>query len=166
MAQNEKTPGQKFTTKFLAETLGYTQQSIRNAFEALGIEPSKSSKGYVLTAEQATSVARHFGKDIDFAATEAEEADQQQEKDESQEPEPFQINERELFQNIVQTLQQQLEEKDKQIERLQTQLDTLLETNKAISASSAAKQVAETKELLIANKAEEPKKGFFARLFG
>lgn len=165
MSQNQVFPVQKLTTKFLAETLGYTQQSIRNAFEALGIEPSKSSKGYVLTAEQATSVARHFGKDIDFAAFGAQEAEQQ-EKDESQEPEPFQINERELFQSIVQTLQQQLEEKDKQIERLQTQLDTLLETNKAISASSAAKQVAETKELLIADKAEEPKKGFFARLFG
>lgn len=165
MSQNQVFPVQKLTTKFLAETLGYTQQSIRNAFEALGIEPSKSSKGYVLTAEQATSVARHFGKDIDFAAFEQQEADQQQERDESQEPEPFQINERELFQSIVQTLQQQLEEKDKQIERLQTQLDTLLETNKAISASSAAKQVAETKELLIADKAEEPKKGFFARLF-
>lgn len=150
MAQNEKTPGQKFTTKFLAETLGYTQQSVRNAFEALGIEPSKSNKGYVLTAEQATSVARHFGKDIDFAA----QADEQQK------------TEQELLESVVQTLQKQLEEKDKQIERLQTQLDTLLETNKAISASSAAKQVAETKELLIADKAEEPKKGFFARLFG
>ena len=149
MAQNEKTPVQKFTTKFLAETLGYTQQSIRNAFEALGIEPSKSNKGYVLTAEQATSVARHFGKDIDFAAFEQQETEPQ-----------------DLLQNVIQTLQQQLEEKDKQIERLQTQLDTLLETNKAISASSAAKQVAETKELLIADKAEEPKKGFFARLFG
>lgn len=166
MAQNEKIPGQKFTTKFLAETLGYTQQSIRNAFEVLGIEPSRSSKGYVLTAEQATSVARHFGKDIDFAATEAEEAGQQQEKGESQEPEPFQINERELFQSVIQTLQQQLEQKDKQIDRLQAQLDMVIETNKAISASSAAKQVAETKELLIADKVEEPKKGFFARLFG
>lgn len=149
MAQNEKTPVQKFTTKFLAETLGYTQQSIRNAFEALGIEPSKSNKGYVLTAEQATSVARHFGKDIDFAAFEQQETEPQ-----------------DLLQNVIQILQQQLEEKDKQIERLQNQLDTLLETNKAISASSAAKQVAETKELLIADKAEEPKKGFFARLFG
>lgn len=149
MAQNEKTPGQKFTTKFLAETLGYTQQSIRNAFEALGIEPSKSNKGYALTAEQATSVARHFGKDIDFAAFGQQETEPQ-----------------DLLQNVIQILQQQLEEKDKQIERLQTQLDTLLETNKAISASSAAKQVAETKELLIADKAEEPKKGFFARLFG
>lgn len=166
MAQNEKIPGRKFTTKFLAETLGYTQQSIRNAFEVLGIEPSRSSKGYVLTAEQATSVARHFGKDIDFTTTEAEEADQQQEKDESQEPEPFQIDERELFQSVIQTLQQQLEQKDKQIDRLQAQLDMVIETNKAISASSAAKQVAETKELLIADKVEEPKKGFFARLFG
>lgn len=149
MAQNEKTPGQKFTTKFLAETLGYSQQSIRNAFEALGLDPNKSNKGYVLTAEQAASVARHFGKEIDFATFEQQETEQQ-----------------ELLQSVVQTLQQQLEEKDKQIERLQTQLDTLLETNKAISASSAAKQVAETKELLIADKAEEPKKGFFARLFG
>ena len=156
MAQNEKMPVQRLTTKVVSEALGYTQQSVRNAIEALGISPEKVKGGYVLTVQQASKIAEHFGRDADFSSYDVEEG--------SEEPQET-TSEIELLKSVVQTLQGQLEEKDKQIERLQKQLDSLLETNKALSTSSAAKQVAETKELLIADSTKEPRKGFWARLF-
>lgn len=163
MTQNEKTAGQKLTTKVVSEALGYSQQSVRNAIKALRISPEKAKGGYVLTAKQAGKIARHFGVDADFSSYDAEESEEEPQEDTEGQQES--TSEIELLKSVVQTLQEQLEEKDKQIERLQTQMNVLLEINKALSASNAAKQVAETKELLIADSTEQKPKGFWSRLF-
>lgn len=155
MEQIDKMTAQVLTTKAVAEKLGYSQQSVRNAIGLLNIRAEKAKSGYALTPEQADCIAEYFYSSVRFTSNDEEET--QDTEQETQEPQGVP-----LLDSVVLTLQEQMKEKDKQIASLQSlleskerQIDTLLETNKALSTSHAAKEVAETKELLIVDKTEE-----------
>lgn len=178
--QIEKTPGQEFfSTSEVAARIGYTRQSINNAMKELGLEVEKTRKGYRLTAQQADAIAKYFGAEASFE-DKAEEQSQEPEQDQ-EEPLPQHPNNSDIEKMLIESFERQLAAKDKQIEELnkqinaiqqqldkaQEQIGGLLETNKALSAAQAVTTAADKKEILLAEKAEEPKrKGFFARLFG
>ena len=178
--QIEKTPVQDgFSTSEVAARIGYTRQSVNNAIKELGLEVMKTRKGYRLTAQQANAIAKYFGKEASFE-DKAEEQGQEQEQGQ-EEPLPQPLNNNDIEKMLIESFERQLAAKDKQIEELnkqinaiqkqidkaQEQIGGLLETNKALSAAQAVTTAADKKEILLAEKAEEPKKkGFFARLFG
>lgn len=178
--QIEKTPGQEFfSTSEVAARIGYTRQSINNAMKELGLEVEKTRKGYKLTSQQADAIAKYFGAEASFE-DKAEEQSQEPEQDQ-EEPLPQHPNNSDIEKMLIESFERQLAAKDKQIEELnelikvaqkqldkaQEQIGGLLETNKALSAAQAVTTAADKKEILLAEKAEEPKrKGFFARLFG
>lgn len=178
--QIEQTPGQEgFSTSEVAARIGYSRQSIANAMKELGLEVKKTRKGYRLNAQQADAIAKYFGKEASFE-DKAEEQSQEPEQDQ-EEPLPQHLNNSDIEKMLIESFERQLAAKDKQIEELnelikvaqqqldkaQEQIGSLLETNKALSAAQAVTTAADKKEILLAEKAEEPKrKGFFARLFG
>lgn len=144
--------GKMYTTSEVAEALGYTRQYIGKTIRELSLDIQKEGNSYLLTAKQANKIAEHLGRDAIFASSSVQEEEEVKGSDDA-------------LSAVIETLREQLEQKDKQIERLQAQIDTLLDTNKALSTSHAIKNVAETKELLIADSTEEKPKGFWSRLF-
>lgn len=141
-----------YTTSEVAEALGYTRQYIGKTIRELSLDIQKEGNSYLLTAKQANKIAEHLGRDTIFTSSSVQEEEEVKGSDDA-------------LSAVIETLREQLEQKDKQIERLQAQIDTLLDTNKALSTSHAIKNVAETKELLIADSTEEKPKGFWSRLF-
>ena len=178
--QIEKTPGQEFfSTSEVAARIGYTRQSINNAMKELCLEVEKTRKGYRLTSQQADAIAKYFDVEASFK-DKAEEQSQEPEQDQ-EDPLPQPLNNSDIEKMLIESFERQLAAKDKQIEELnrqikvtqqqidkaQEQISSLLETKKALSAAQAVTTAADKKEILLAEKAEEPKrKGFFARLFG
>lgn len=144
--------GKMYTTSEVAEALGYTRQYIGKTIRELSLDIQKEGNSYLLTAKQANKIAEHLGRDAIFTSSSVQEEEEVKGSDDA-------------LSAVIETLREQLEQKDKQIERLQAQIDTLLDTNKALSTSHAIKNVAETKELLIADSTEEKPKGFWSRLF-
>ena len=144
--------GKMYTTSEVAEALGYTRQYIGKTIRELSLDIQKEGNSYLLTAKQANKIAEHLGCDAIFTSSSVQEEEEVKGSDDA-------------LSAVIETLREQLEQKDKQIERLQAQIDTLLDTNKALSTSHAIKNVAETKELLIADSTEEKPKGFWSRLF-
>lgn len=144
--------GKMYTTSEVAEALGYTRQYIGKTIRELSLDIQKEGNSYLLTTKQANKIAEHLGRDAVFTSSSVQEEEEVKGSDDA-------------LSAVIETLREQLEQKDKQIERLQAQIDTLLDTNKALSTSHAIKNVAETKELLIADSTEEKPKGFWSRLF-
>lgn len=147
--QNSKT----YTVAEVSEALGFTKQHVNRTIRELGLDVAKQGNKTVLTPCQADQIAKHLYKPPISTLLDSQEEEEPQE----------QPQENPLLDSVVITLQEQLRESDKQIASLLSlleskdrQIDTLLETNKALSASQAAKQVAETKELLLSdNKPQE-----------
>lgn len=144
-----------YTTSEAAALFDVTRQSIGNAIRGLRIDALKGKRGYLLTVEQMNALAEHFGAEPIKA-------------------EP-QTRDNQALAEAVKALTAQLEMKDKQIQgyqeevlKLNDQISSLLETNKALSASNALQVAADKKEKLLAEPKEEqePKKGFWKRLFG
>lgn len=180
--QIEQTPGQEgFSTSEVAARIGYTRQSVSNAMKELGLEVKKTRRGYRLTAQQADAIAKYFGAEASFEDKTEEQGQSQESEQDQEEPLPQHPNNSDIEKMLIESFERQLAAKDKQIEELnelikatqqqidraQEQIDSLLETNKALSAAQAVTTAADKKEILLAEKADEPKKkGFFARLFG
>ena len=151
---------QTYSTKELAQQLGYTTQSVRNAMKQLSIEPEKRGRVYSISQEQAKKIAESFGKSLI--------KEEKQKKDSSSKTNESFQNQIETLNDHIKTLKNQIEIKDRQIESMQNQIDSLLETNKALSAANAINTAADKKELLVESTEEsKPKrKGFFAWLLG
>ena len=168
METKTNVPGQDRKTYTVAEVsavLGFSKQYVNRVIKALDLSVAKQGNKTVLTPCQADQIAKHLYKPPISPLLEF------QEEEEPQEP----PQDTSAFDKVLLTLQEQIKERDKQIASLislleskDKQIDTLLETNKALSATHAAKQVAETKELLLADSKpqEEPNKGWLERLFG
>lgn len=157
LAKLDKIPAQGLSSSQVAENLGYSSQSVRNAAKELGIEPQRKGNRYVFTAEQANAIAAHFGKEP--IADESEE--QRIEENEESPSDVLELlkKQMEIQEQTIELLREQLKEKDAQI-------NSLIETNRAFSAERALTTAAEKKELLLADSTqEEKKKGFWARLF-
>lgn len=155
-----------FTIKEIADALGYSKPSISKAISELGIDPDKKGRSFVLTKDQARSIAEYFNTSFEV------KNDPKETKGSSKEIE--------ALEKTISILEKQLEVKDKQIEELGNTVSNLIDTNKALSASIAMYEAkvlfadpeqAETEikndiEESSQDPKEEKKKGFFARLFG
>lgn len=154
-----------FTIKEIADALGYSKPSISKAISELGIEPDKKGRAFVLTKNQARSIAEYFNTSF--------EANKDPKESEGSNKEI------EALEKTISILERQLEIKDKQIEELGNTISNLIDTNKALSTSIAASDVKalfsdpeqikkQTKDAVkdpAQDPKEEKKKGFFARLF-
>ena len=155
-----------FTIKEIADALGYSKPSISKAISELGIEPDKKGRSFVLTEDQAISIAEYFN--TSFTAKKDPKESEGSNK------------EVEALEKTISILEKQLEVKDKQIEELGNTISSLIDTNKALSASIAMYEAkilfadpeqtqTETKDDIKGSSQdpkEEKKKGLFARLFG
>lgn len=155
-----------FTIKEIADALGYSKPSISKAISELGIEPDKKGRAFVLTEDQARSIAEYFNTSFEI-------------KKDPKETEGS-TKEVEALEKTISILEKQLEIKDKQIEELGNTISSLIDTNKALSASIAAsdvkallsdpeqikKQTKDAVEDPAQDPKEEKKKSLFARLFG
>lgn len=149
-----------YSTQNLAKTLKISGQTVRNIAKKLNIEPEKDNEtsSFIFSKEQAEAIAKHLNKSLN-----------EQTADEEKEPEDALIS---VLNKTIDTLQEQLKVKDKQIETLLETNKELTESNKQLTAANAVQIASDKKEILLAESSsnepiqEKKKKGFFARLFG
>lgn len=141
-----------YTTQNIANKFNVSTQTIRNIAKKLDLKPRDNSKGFLFNEEQLISIAQYLDKPTNINE---------------------QNNEDSLMQSIVNSLQEQLTTKDKQIESLerivenqQKQISNLVETNKQLTAANTIQVAADKQEFLLTDVIQEPKKkGWLARLF-
>lgn len=190
MAKDEK---RLFTAQEIAELIGYTPQSVRNAAKALGIEHvAMEKKRFMYSYEQALVIAEHYNKramaekalepetkkEDACISLESQLADSEQQisiKDNEienlkRELEKLKAESNKLQETIrkqIDTYSEQLAIKDKQIDDLIRDKEHLREENKALLGNVSLLNAADKKEVLLAEaKPQKEKKSFWARLLG
>lgn len=137
----------EYTVKDLAEQVGVSKQAIIDKIKKLGLQNNLTRKGnrFVINEAQANLILSAF-----------------QGKQQVQSTRNNANQNNELLYELVKTLQQQLDEKDKQIERLTALNENLLK----ISEQSQQLHAGTIQTQLLTEQTEPPKKqSFWAKLF-
>lgn len=137
----------EYTVKDLAEQVGVSKQAIIDKIKKLGLQNNLTRKGnrFVINETQANLILSAFQRKQQVQST-RNNANQNND----------------LLYELVKTLQQQLDEKDKQIERLTALNENLLK----ISEQSQQLHAGTIQTQLLTEQTEPPKKqGFWAKLF-
>lgn len=137
----------EYTVKDLAEQVGVSKQAIIDKIKKLGLQDNLTRKGnrFVISESQTNLILSAF-----------------QGKQQVQSTRNNANQNNELLYELVKTLQQQLDEKDKQIERLTALNENLLK----ISEQSQQLHAGTIQTQLLTEQTEPQKKqGFWARLF-
>lgn len=137
----------EYTVKDLAEQVGVSKQAIIDKIKKLGLQNNLTRKGnrFVINEAQANLILSAF-----------------QGKQQVQSTRNNANQNNDLLYELVKTLQQQLDEKDKQIERLTALNENLLK----ISEQSQQLHAGTIQTQLLTEQTEPPKKqGFWAKLF-
>lgn len=137
----------EYTVKDLAEQVGVSKQAIIDKIKKLGLQNNLTRKGnrFVINETQANFILSAF-----------------QGKQQVQSTRNNANQNNDLLYELVKTLQQQLDEKDKQIERLTALNENLLK----ISEQSQQLHAGTIQTQLLTEQTEPPKKqGFWAKLF-
>lgn len=142
-----KMDNKEYTVKDLAEQVGVSKQAIIDKIKKLGLQNNLTRKGnrFVINEAQANLILSAF-----------------QGKQQVQSTRNNANQNNDLLYELVKTLQQQLDEKDKQIERLTALNENLLK----ISEQSQQLHAGTIQTQLLTEQTEPPKKqGFWAKLF-
>ena len=137
----------EYTVKDLAEQVGVSKQAIIDKIKKLGLQNNLTRKGnrFVINETQSNLILSAF-----------------QGKQQVQSTRNNANQNNDLLYELVKTLQQQLDEKDKQIERLTALNENLLK----ISEQSQQLHAGTIQTQLLTEQTEPPKKqGFWAKLF-
>lgn len=137
----------EYTVKDLAEQVGVSKQAIIDKIKKLGLQNNLTRKGnrFVINETQANLILSAF-----------------QGKQQVQSTRNNANQNNDLLYELVKTLQQQLDEKDKQIERLTALNENLLK----ISEQSQQLHAGTIQTQLLTEQTEPPKKqGFWVKLF-
>lgn len=137
----------EYTVKDLAEQVGVSKQAIIDKIKKLGLQNNLARKGnrFVINETQANLILSAF-----------------QGKQQVQSTRNNANQNNDLLYELVKTLQQQLDEKDKQIERLTALNENLLK----ISEQSQQLHAGTIQTQLLTEQTEPPKKqGFWSKLF-
>lgn len=137
----------EYTVKDLAEQVGVSKQAIIDKIKKLGLQDNLTRKGnrFVISESQTNLILSAF-----------------QGKQQVQSTRNNANQNNDLLYELVKTLQQQLDEKDKQIERLTALNENLLK----ISEQSQQLHAGTIQTQLLTEQTEPQKKqGFWARLF-
>lgn len=126
----------QITTKRLAEELGVTTQTIRNAVKRLDLDLEKGdSKGFIFSSEQAEQVAKYLNKDL-----------QPEEPEPEAESSALEMTLK-MLQEQLNIKDEQLRQKDKQIDELNAHITELIATNKAHALGGAARDVKQIQDI-------------------
>lgn len=144
-----------FTIKELADQVGVSKQAIRDKIEKLNLQSDLSRDGnrFILNENQANLIISAFQGSTD-----------------KQTQNNFANQNTDLLYEIVKTLQNEIEEKNKQLAEKDKQLADLTATIKAQAQSINAREHSELAGTIETKMLEDTetkgKKGFLARLFG
>lgn len=145
----------EYTVKDLAEQVGVSKQAISDKIKKLGLQNDllRKANRFVLNETQANLIKSSF-----------------QQTRQSQSTSDFTNKNTDLLYDIVKTLQNEIEEKNKQLAEKDKQLADLTATIKAQAQSINAREHSELAGTIETKMLEDTetkeKKGFLARLFG
>lgn len=142
---------EEYTIKELANELSVSKQTILDKIKKLGLQSSLSRKGnrFVLSSSQVNLIKSTFSNN-------------QHQQTQSNFAKQNDI----LLYDIVKTLQKELDEKNLQLAEKDKQIASLTETIRTQAQSINADNHTRLAETVNTKLLEEPKKGFFSRLFG